>query len=164
MTAAPRGVDRHNRGVDDVAAKLGYLLDRAEIGDLLHEFARRLDAGEWDGYAATFAPDGVFELPWAKRTGRDEIAAAAKADLERFDAVMHYSTNHVIEIDGDTARTRSYLVGVHVADKAEPAVHADAGGWYDCELRRTGEGWRFTNVRVTVAWCGGLALPFAPPE
>ena len=143
---------------------LDRLLDRAAISDLLVEFARRLDAGQWDRYAETFAPDGVFELPWSRRVGRQEIAAAAEGDLAAFDAVMHYSSNHAIEIDGDVARTRSYLVGVHIPDASEPATHADAGGWYDCELRRTEEGWRFTNVKVTVAWRGGLALPFAPPE
>jgi SnoaL-like domain len=149
------------RSVDDRDAEIRRLVDRAAVSDLLNEFARRLDSGEWDRYAATFTPDGVFELPWSRRVGREEIAAAAEADLVRFAAVMHYSTNHVIEIDGDTARTRSYLIGIHVPDGSDPATHADAGGWYDCELRRTNEGWRFMYVRVTVAWRGGLALPFA---
>jgi ketosteroid isomerase-like protein len=148
-------------GVGNRSDEFQRLLDRAAISDLLHDFARRLDGGEWDRYAATFAPDGVFELPWSRRAGRDEIAAAAETDLAAFATVMHYSTNHVIEIDGNTARTRSYLIGIHVPDATDPATHADAGGWYDCELERTGEGWRFTHVRVTVAWHGGLALPFA---
>ncbi|MGE5273305.1 MAG: nuclear transport factor 2 family protein [Verrucomicrobiota bacterium] len=149
--------------LEDLSAELQRLLDRAAIGDLLHEFAARLDGGEWDKYAATFTSDGIFELPWSRRFGREEIAAAAEADLAKFAAVIHYSTNHVLEIEGDTARARSYLIGIHVLDAADPATHADAGGWYDCELRRTAEGWRFTHVRVTIAWRGQLALPFAPP-
>lgn len=149
--------------MDEADQQLARLLDRAAISDLLLEFARRLDAGEWERYAATFAPDGVFELPWSLRQGRTEIATAAEADLAGFAAVMHYSTNQVIEIDGDTASSRSYLIGIHVPDASDPTTHADAGGWYDCEYRRTAEGWRFTRVRVTIVWRGGLALPFAPP-
>jgi ketosteroid isomerase-like protein len=149
--------------VDQAGHQLANLVDRAAIADLLLEFARRLDAGEWEQYAATFASDAVFELPWSERHGRAEIAAAAEADLAHFAAVMHYSTNQVIEIDGDSARSRSYLIGIHVPDASDPGTHADAGGWYDCEYRRTEDGWRFTHVRVTVAWRGGLALPFAPP-
>jgi len=108
--------------MDDAGQQLASLVDRAAIADLLLEFARRLDAGEWEQYAATFAPDAVFQLPWSERHGRAEIAAAAEADLAHFAAVMHYSTNQVIEIDGDSARSRSYLIGIHVPDASDPAM------------------------------------------
>lgn len=138
------------------------LLDRLAISDLLVEFARRLDGKDWDAYAATFTEDGVFELPWESRVGREEIAAGAAADLSQFELMQHYSTNHVIEIDGDKAHSRSYLLAVHVPDTSKPERHADAGGWYDCECARTSDGWRFTHVRATVAWRAGDPLPFEP--
>lgn len=46
-------------------------------------------------------------------------------------------------------------------DRTEPARHGDAGGWYDCSLRRTPAGWRLTKVRLTVAWTSGTELPGA---
>jgi ketosteroid isomerase-like protein len=145
--------------VDEAA--LSRLLDRTAISDLLVDFAHRLDGRDWAGYAANFTEDGVFELPWSRREGRAEIAAAAAADLAHFAAFQHYSLNHAIEIDGDTATARSYLIGVHVPDAADPSRHEDAGGFYDSTFRRTPDGWRFTHSRVTIVWTGGLALDFA---
>lgn len=140
---------------------VALLLDRMAISDLLVDFARRLDGMDWAAYAANFTEDGVFELPWTRRVGRAEIAAAAEADLAHFAAVQHYSLNHVIEVAGDTATARSYLLAVHVPDADDPSRHADAGGWYDSEFRRTADGWRFTRTRVTLVWMGGIPLDFA---
>lgn len=123
---------------------IARFLDRTAVSDLLLDFARRLDEKDWDGYASNFTEDGVLELPW-KRQGRQGLAEHVAADLSRFHATQHYSTNHVIDIEGDTACSRSYLIGVHVLDPSDPSRHADVGGWYDCELRRTADGWKFTG-------------------
>lgn len=139
---------------------LARFADRVAISDLLLDFARCLDERDWEGYASNFAEDGVLELPW-KRVRQAELAGYVSANLSRYQGTLHYSTNHVIEIEGDTARSRSYLLAVHLLDGSDPSRHADAGGWYDCEYRRTPDGWRFTRVRVSIAWTGGepLTLP-----
>jgi hypothetical protein len=56
------------------------------------------------------------------------------------------------------ARTRSYLIGIHRVDD-DTYHHADGGGWYDCTLRRTPEGWRFATVRIHEVWHAGSRLP-----
>lgn len=40
--------------------QLQWLVDRAEISDLLIEFARSLDEKDWGAHTALYAPDGVF--------------------------------------------------------------------------------------------------------
>ena len=60
------------------------------------------------------------------------------------------------EIDGDTARTRSHYFATHVA--GDGAIIRQAGGRYDCTLRRTERGWRFTRVTATSAWRTGPGL------
>jgi hypothetical protein len=42
---------------------LAWLVDRAQISDLLHRFARALDDRDWVAYADTYAEDGVLVLP-----------------------------------------------------------------------------------------------------
>lgn len=91
--------------------------------------------------------------------GRAEIAERATHGLDDFDATHHLSTNHIIEIDGDSARTRSYLLVAHVQDSGQPDEHGDAGGWYDCALRRTTEGWKLTRVALQIVWTKGTAFP-----
>jgi len=136
-------------------ARLQRLLDEAEIRDLLLAFAHALDDKDWGAYAATFTEDGVFEILGQRRVGRAEIAAGPARDLTRFDRTQHFSTNHVIALDGDMASARSYLLGVHLPDAGQPAQHADVGGTYRCECRRTDEGWKLSHVALEVWWSGG---------
>jgi uncharacterized protein (TIGR02246 family) len=136
--------------------------DRAEISQLLLTFVNSLDARDWDGYANTFTPDGVFEIMGQRRTGRAEIAAGPARDLGGFGRTQHFSSNHVIELARDTATARHYLLAVHVPDAARPAEHADIGGQYTCDCVRTAEGWRFRSVSLEIWWTAGEHFRLQP--
>jgi len=129
--------------------------DRRAVSDLIIGAFACLDNKDWAGYASKYAEDGILELPWAKKSQKD-LEAQTELDLSRFSATHHISTNHVIEIEGDTARSSSYLIAVHVF--ADPAVHADVGITYVGEHRRTPDGWKHTHVRVTPIWTAGAEL------
>jgi len=132
------------------AEQVQWLVDRAAISDLLLSFAHSVDAHDHERYTANFTDDGVLELPFGRFEGRAAIAAMDQPIAEM--ASHHITANHMIELDGDAARARSYLIATHVFDRRDPRDYAQAGGWYDCELRRTEEGWRFTRVRLSVVW------------
>lgn len=149
--------------IDAANANLKRLLDEAEIGRLLLGFAAALDAKDWASYAATFTEDGVFEIMGQKRRGREEIAAGPARDLARYHALQHYSTNHVINVEGDRATASHYVIGVHVPDAGAPERHADVGGRYHCECLRTADGWRLKHVRIEVLWSGGEDFRVEPP-
>lgn len=156
------------RGPDDLAAQVQWLVDRASIGDLLVEFARSLDEKDWEAHVALYVPDGVFMAGDSFRLeGHEQLTrTASPRALGQYSATWHLSANHAIDVDGDTARVRSYLIGVHVLGE-DPAGHADGGGWYDSTLRRTPEGWRFVTVRINEVWQAGEPLPHmqpAPPD
>jgi hypothetical protein len=155
MSVAPRAADPPR----DPAAQLQWLVDRAAISDRLIDFARCLDVRDWSGYVENFTDDAELELPHGTFEGRAQIAELATRGLDDFDATHHLSANHVIEIDGDEARTRSYVSVAHVPDASAPTEHGDAGGWYDCRLRRVGDGWRFTRVSLQIVWIRGTAFP-----
>ena len=149
----------------DPAAQLQWLVDRAQISDLLVEFARSLDERDWDANTALYVPDGVFMVGDVFRlVGHDQLrATGSDRGLGQYAGTWHLSSNHAIQIDGDTATTRSYLLGVHLLSD-NPFHHADGGGWYDCTLRRTPEGWRFVTVRVHEVWNAGEPLLHVPPR
>jgi uncharacterized protein (TIGR02246 family) len=128
----------------------------AEIRELMLAFARALDERDWDAYANTFAEDGVFEIMGQRRVGHAEIAAGPARDLTQFDRTQHYSTNHRIEVDGDRATASHYLLAVHVPDAERPNEHADVGGRYLCQCRRTSEGWHFSEVKLEIWWTRGV--------
>jgi hypothetical protein len=139
------------------AAQLQWLVDRAAITDHMLRYARCVDGRDWEGWAACFTPDGVFELDGAQVL-QSEMAEWLGTMLQFYPATQHIMTNFVIEIDGDRAATRHYLHSSHLPDRARPLRHSDVGGWYDSEYRRTDEGWRFTRVRLEFLWEDGEAF------
>ncbi len=152
--------------MNDVEQQVRWLVDRALISDLLVEFARALDERDWDAYGATYAEDAVFEIGDVVRLeGRAAIqgATASEKGVGGYAGTWHGSSNHAISIDGDTATTRSYLHGVHMLGSST-FHHADGSGWYDCTLRRTPDGWRFTRVRIHEVWHAGEPLPHVAPS
>lgn len=144
-------------------AQLRWLVDRALISDLLVEFARSLDERDWDANSALYVADGVFSAgDLFTLRGHEQLRlTGTDAGLGRYTGTWHLSANHAIEISGDNARTRSYLLGVHMVSE-DTFRHADGAGWYDCTLRRTPDGWRFVTVRVHEVWHAGEPLPHVP--
>jgi SnoaL-like domain len=139
-------------------AQVQWLIDRAAISELLFRFARALDTRDFGAYVELYAQDGTLELPDPQTGGtftlrRDQMLDAVPKSLVRYTATHHLSTNHQIEVTGDRASSRSYLQAVHV--RSNPREHWSAGGWYDCEYRRSESGWKFVRVRLTAVWLSG---------
>jgi hypothetical protein len=133
-----------------------WLVDRAQISELLVEYARAVDARDFDTLTSSFIDGGTLALPFFTLS-KEEIAPKSIEGLSPYVATHHLSANHAIKIDGDTASSRSYVVAVHVPDGEDLDRHGDIGGWYDCTYRRTPEGWRFVEVRLTGVWTQGAA-------
>jgi uncharacterized protein (TIGR02246 family) len=145
----------------DPTQQLQWLVDRAAISDVLVDFARALDEKDWEGYANHYADDGVLSFPGgAGHEGRTGMADFAAARLGIYAGTHHLSSNYAISVEGDVATARAYLIGVHIFDAADPTRHADGGGWYNCRLRRTADGWRLTEVALQVSYLSGeMMLP-----
>jgi hypothetical protein len=139
---------------NDPDRQLQWLVDRAQISDLLVAMARTLDERDHTGYASLFTEDGVLELGDMSVRGREALAAGVVRNLGGYGAVWHLSANHAIDLDGDRARTRSYVIGVH-RNGDDLGHHADMAGWYDTTVVRTAEGWRFELVSASVLWTSG---------
>lgn len=133
-------------------SKLRWLVDRAEIAELLVEYARCIDHRDWAGLQATYAPEGVMDHG-AAAVGRDRVPELSELILKGVAASHHQTGAAAIEIDGDSARTYSHYLATHIGEGGRVIRHG--GGWYECELRRTGEGWRFTRVKATSGWREG---------
>lgn len=141
-----------------------WLVDRTRISERLFAFARALDSRDWDVYVDGYADGGELDLPDPMGSGRIVVPRAGLREfvqgLGRYGATHHLSANHQIEIDGDRATSRSYLQAVHVRQR--PDDHWTGGGWYDCEYVRTAAGWKFTKVRLSIAWLDGRPGPIRP--
>ena len=144
----------------DLSASVQLLLDRAAISDLLVEFARSLDERDWEANTQLYVPEGVFEVSGGFRLeGHEELRrTGSPRGLAQYAGTWHLSANHAINVTGNSATSRSYLIGLHLLGGGK-THHADGGGWYDCTFRRTPHGWRFVTVRITEVWTAGEPLP-----
>jgi hypothetical protein len=111
--------------------------DLVEIQQLYAKYNWTLDAGDAEGYAGTFTPEGVFN----NNVGHDAIVKFANTFHAGLGAhVHHWNTNLMITPTADGASGQVYLVLVDFATK--PASIATSATYSD-ELVKTSAGWRF---------------------
>ena len=128
--------------------------DLVEIQQLYAKYNWTLDAGDAEGYASTFTPDGVFN----NNVGHDAIVKFANTFHAGLGShVHHWNTNMMILPTADGASGQVYLVLVDFA--AKPATIVTSATYAD-ELVKTAQGWRFKK-RATK---GDVAPPPAAPK
>jgi len=126
--------------------------DFVDIQQLYAKYNWSLDAGDAEGYASTFTPDGVFN----NNVGHDAIVKFANTFHAGLGAhVRHWNTNLMILPTSEGASGQVYLVLVDFGTKP-PTIATSAS--YSDELVKTVQGWRFKK-RATK---GDVAPPPKP--
>ena len=131
---------------DEMGEPWREVADRLEITELLSRYAHAIDAMDWELLATVFTDDVVADFSSvgqyvemdATITGFAPLVAWYEVALAPFQGVMHFMTNHLIDLEGDRARTRSYM---HV-------LNMSMGGVYHAECVRTPAGWRIGYFRL----------------
>jgi hypothetical protein len=116
---------------------MSAIADKFEIAELMTRYCYAVDFRELAGLKEVFTHDveAVYVL---RPLGLDDVPlSGVDAVIGWLDSVLpalgepaprHAMTNHLIELDGDQARSRSYLAG--------------GTGLYTAEHVRTADGWR----------------------
>jgi hypothetical protein len=132
--------------------------DRAEIEKLMWDYARALDTGNADAYAAVYTPDGAF----GDVKGRDALKKMVndlnksreerKAKGEAVYGTLHMTANHYVEfIDKDHAKVHSYWLTAFVPPAAAPAAPGATAARPEQRVPFTGRGVD-DLVRVNGKW------------
>ena len=123
--------------------------DREQIEELMWRYARALDTGDADGYAANYTVDGQFGSGANATKGRDALKKMIAGGRERQAAtapkrppMYHMTANHQIRFtDKDHARIDAYhITMVSAAGPENPARVAGVGRSID-ELERVNGQW-----------------------
>jgi SnoaL-like domain len=138
--------------------RMQWLVDRAEISDLLVDFAHALDTRDWKRYCDNYADGGYIEIPDpikgnSFRIQKEQMMDLVPGGMAHYLGTHHVSSNHRIELNGDTARSRSYVTAVSTTE--QPTNHWKIGGWYDNEYVRQDGRWLFKAVHIHVVWLEG---------
>src|ERR1700759_4596578 len=99
--------------MDDDA--LQRLADGLAARERVARYNYAIDEGRPEEWVATFVPDGTFEsTALGKHTGPDGLMAFAVGDIAAVTG-RHCTSDFTVDIDGDDARARCYLIAVNNA-------------------------------------------------
>jgi hypothetical protein len=140
--------------VSDVA-----LIDRAQIYDLMVRYGRANDTADVDLVRTCFTGDLTAEVvPWTERfEGIEAFLVSWTRGTAAFASTHHFS-NFTFDVDGDAGSYSCLLIAQHwprgTVASAETPMYT-IGGLYENRVRRTPEGWRITELLLTILWCSG---------
>ncbi len=134
-----------------IDARLQVLVDRTEVVDVITRFHRAVDRKSWDLMRdEVLASDASWK--WTAQNasgsfedrvvGRDEIVAWLTSATTGT-TVRHYTTSHLVEIEGDKASSESYMVVVDAI-----TLKVLANGFVRADHIRLPEGWRIRMCHV----------------
>ncbi len=123
----------------------GPVEDRLAIRELMESYADAVCIVDAEAWGATWAEDGVWELPdypeIGKITGRNQIVAAWIAAMTHYPGIIFATMPGSIIVKGDQASARSYTSEVY--DK-EGVTKRDRGRYDDLLVKRAGR-WLFKS-------------------
>ncbi len=109
---------------------------------MITDYAARLDARDFDGYAALFAQDGTWQTGRTVRHGPEEIKAMLTGLFGSTPAGFvnegdyHLVSNIAVDVDGDHATARSRHLMMTRGEGGHPTP--TLAGWYEDEFVREG--------------------------
>jgi len=127
---------------------------------LVYRYAWLVDSGEAAGIADLFTQDGAWAAGDSEpMRGRDGIRAGftARQAVTRRQS-RHVMTNVLIDVDGDTATGRVYLVNYRhdsttgVAERPAPSDAPKFVGEYNLEFRRVNGEWLIASLDLDLAF------------
>jgi len=121
--------------------------DKDAIRELMAVYCFKLDDAKFEEMAALFTEDGTWDTAFGKGTGRDGIVAQARSIATEGPRPRraHYTTNIVIELNGDTATAQSNWV---VIQNSETGPKIGSGGAYLDQFVRQGGKWFFRYRKI----------------
>lgn len=131
---------------------LEELLDRQQIADVIHRYARGIDRLDLELVRSCYHPD-AYDDHGALQGNVDEFLAGAADFLPRWTATQHFMGNMLIELDGERARAETYAVAYHRREDAEGNGRDDVMGirYVDRFEKRHGE-WRIAHRVIAMEW------------
>jgi SnoaL-like domain len=134
--------------LEELRATVRELKDRQDIRDCIHRESRARDRQDIAQIESCWWPDGVDEHGPVITRVPDYAARANLGHTMNFNMTSHNITNHVCELDGDTAHCESYVVGglFWLDDKRTTIAF---GRYLDRLEKRDGE-WRMHTRKCTI--------------
>jgi hypothetical protein len=120
--------------------------DVAQIVRLTHDYALYNDTFQVDLLVNLFTPDAWFDMQPAgldRYVGRETIREFFQREERALSHVMHLTSNHRVDVDGDSASGTAYFLAMGISRRS--GRENQARGYYQDDYVRTADGWRFAS-------------------
>ena len=135
------------------------LLAEREIHRALVRFARAMDERDWPALDAILLEDASAELGTGPLRGRAAIVAQMRSFLDDCGPTQHLLGNLLVDVDGDTARSRVYVSDVHKGRGEKAHLTFSTLGDYHDRWRRVDGAWRIAHrTKHSRALLGDIAV------
>jgi SnoaL-like domain len=137
------------------------LLERDRVVALVDDYLATIDERspldeKWA--RSLFTEDVRLEHEIAVLHGIEEVAAAHRLVMGRWERTFHYSANHRVEFDGEHAHLSARLMAIHVHPGERPPDPLIAANLLEADAVLTSNGWRFERFAPLTIWrCGQSA-------
>ncbi len=143
--------------------------DWIEIHQLKSKYSWYYDTPEFEKLMELFTEDAILVMgPYGTCTNREEIRAMFAENISAPDnnfPTLHATTNPLIEIDGDTATGRWFLLDTVLNDSPTKPTLGWGAVYYE-EYRREEGRWLISRVEMKFLWSRdfGRVVGDAPPK
>jgi hypothetical protein len=126
-------------------------MDKMAVKEAFARYAVTMDTGDAEGFANVFTEDAL----WRWETGAFKVVFRGRGELRDLAALVarscpgaqHMMGNHVVDVQGGKAHVVCELL---VSLSRPEAIYPVMQGFYDADLRKTGEKWLISELRVRV--------------
>ncbi len=132
--------------------KLRALLDKQEITELVHSFARAADRHDHERMRSLYHPDAIDDHgAFFKGLAMEFIDRLPEIQAPM--QILHHNITTVnIELDGDYAEGEVYVLAFHQVATDEGLVDLLIGGRYFDKYEKRGGVWKFSHRAVVADW------------
>jgi SnoaL-like domain len=138
--------------------ELRDLIERGRLVALIDHYVTTLDepsSFDEDWARSLFTKDVRFEHEIAVLEGIEEVAAAHRMVMARWERTFHFSSNHRVEFEGEHAHLTARLMAIHVHPGENPPAPLIAANLLDANAVFTSNGWRFERFAPRTLWRSG---------
>jgi hypothetical protein len=134
-------------------------MDSRPIEQLIFEYARRIDSGDFPGVAELFRHGKICSPVGEPAVGYEAVLAmyqnATRLYPDGTPRTRHLTTNLIIDIEGDTASCQSYFTVMQALP--DFPLQAIICGSYEDQFERADGNWRFSSRTMYPDLLGDLS-------
>lgn len=127
------------------------------LKQLAYRYAAAIDACDADGLCAVFMPGGRLhsyhpdaETPFADLAGHDQLRQIPEKMRDMFAQTMHVMTNHLVDVQGDTATGQLLCTARHLIKDRENTMNVMIR-YIDSYERHDGA-WKIADRQIRFLW------------